>query len=88
MNNTVTLNEKLNVVQGGFLARVLNQIKVFRRQKKAVRELEALSDRLLRDIGIDRSQIREVVRSGRVFTPLAADRTSRPERSTEFRQAA
>ncbi len=92
MNNTVNLNEKSNVVHGsfqrGFVVRVLDQIKDYIEHKKAVRQLNALSDRMLRDIGIDRSDISETVKSRGAFTNLVSNKTGRPDLSTEYRQAA
>jgi uncharacterized protein YjiS (DUF1127 family) len=38
-----------------------------RRLRRAERDLETFDDRMLRDIGIGRSEIRRVVRNGRSF---------------------
>ena len=47
-----------------FLANFLRAISAFRRYRAAVRQLSNLDDRALRDIGLNRSMIREAARFG------------------------
>jgi uncharacterized protein YjiS (DUF1127 family) len=47
----------LRLVDGSALRRSLGWISLWRRRRTAIRELQALSDHHLADIGLDRSQI-------------------------------
>lgn len=47
---------------GAIARRSAGRVRARQRQKRAVRELERLDDRTLRDIGINRADIRQVVR--------------------------
>ena len=47
----------LRLVNGSALRRSLGWISLWRRRRTAIRELQALSDHHLADIGLDRSQI-------------------------------
>ena len=57
-----------------------SRLAAWRRYREAVRELSALSDRELDDLGIGRSDIDTVVRQGDAAPPVAALRGSdRPD---------
>lgn len=48
-----------------FIAQILKAIRRFFEQQYALEELSSMSDRSLRDIGIERHEIARVVRQGR-----------------------
>ena len=58
---TPSLLQRLGAVLGGLAAHLIER----HRQLKAEGELRALDDRMLRDIGLRRSEIGRVVRYGR-----------------------
>ena len=92
MSNSVNMANNANVVHGSFrrsiVSRVIDQIKVWNERRAAIRQLNALSDRLLLDIGVERHEIAAVVKKQGEFTRLVAEETSRPEVSGEIRKAA
>lgn len=92
MKNTVSKIENSNVVRGefkrGIVTRAIDMIKSRYEQGLATRHLNALSDRMLKDIGIERFEISEAVRSNGAFASLIATRAPRPELYTELRRAA
>ena len=63
-----------NVVHGqfqrNFLVRVVNRLQAWNRRRLAIRELQAMPDSLLRDLGIERYEIRDVVLNGGNFSQL------------------
>ncbi len=95
MKNTVNMKDNSKVVHGEFGRGLLSQvIRTFHRiqalieRKKAIRHLNTLPDRLLRDIGVERYQIHELVRTRGTLTQLAAQPTRQPDTSTDFRRVA
>ena len=92
MNNNVNMNENSNIVHGefrrGLLARTLDQVKTWNERRIAVRQLSALSDRMLDDIGIDRFEISSIVRHQGSFAPISVDRPDQPTESAVIREAA
>ena len=92
MNSNVNMNEKSNVVRGefrrGMLARVIDQVKSWNERRVAIRQLSALSDRMLSDIGIDRFEISSVVRQQGSFVSIGTDRPDQSTESAEIREAA
>jgi uncharacterized protein YjiS (DUF1127 family) len=48
-----------------YLATMIRGLAEWRRYRMAVRELHSLDDRILRDIGLDRSEIKRVALNGR-----------------------
>ena len=69
MRTTERTENPGTVVHGDFRhsfpARVIGRFLAWRRRRMAVRELQALPDSLLKDIGVHRHEIEEVVRYGR-----------------------
>ena len=92
MKNTVNTAEHDNVVQGefkrSFVTRMVEQFKSWNERRVAIRQLSQLSDRMLRDIGIERSQIREAAARKGEFAEIAIARESNPSVTAEIRQAA
>ena len=74
MSNTDFQTGQENVVRGNFrqhfLLRLAARFTTWRHQRQAVRELQAMSDSLLRDLGIERYEIEDVVQRGGDFTLL------------------
>ncbi len=66
MSTTSIFSNRGNVVQGRFqrsiLVRLVDRIRTWNDDRVAIRQLNALSDRLLQDIGIERENIAEAVR--------------------------
>lgn len=92
MKNTVNVHGSSKVVRGefnrGFLSRMIGKIRVWNENRLAMSQLEALSDRLLQDIGIERGQIREAVTRRGVFARIAPGQAESRVRKPEVRQAA
>lgn len=65
----------------GLVRRLANRVIAGRRRRRVIRELSALDDRLLRDIGITRWQIPQVADAGKIEAPVAPV-VSRPVRVT------
>ena len=63
-----------NVVSGSFrkglVARLISRFGAWNQRRLAIRELEAMPDVFLRDIGIERFQIRDVVNQSAHFVAL------------------
>ena len=82
-----------NVVQGRFqrsvLVRLVDRIRTWNENRIAMNQLNALPDRLLRDIGIERQNIAEAVRQLHSHAGVAMTR-HRPEAGIQedFRKAA
>ena len=82
MNGTLDMQKKSNIVHGSFreglISRMIRQIKDWNHRREVIRQLHTLSDTMLRDIGVERYQIADVVnRRGRftrvhVATPASA----------------
>ncbi len=96
MNNTVNMKENAqenaNVVHGkfrqGIVARAFCLIKSLIERRNTIRQLNALSDRMLLDIGIERAQIRNSINHRGAFTQLVSSRTNQPDAAVDFRRAA
>ncbi|WP_423905802.1 DUF1127 domain-containing protein [Candidatus Spongiihabitans sp.] len=95
MKNTVNMKDNSKVVHGEFgrgllsqVIRAFHRVKALIERKKAIRHLNALPDRLLRDIGVERYQIDALVRTRGTLTQLAVQPTSQPDTSADFRRAA
>ncbi len=80
---TVRTNEQIanpeNVVLGqfqrNFLVRLIHRLQAWNRRRLAIRELQAMPDSLLRDLGIERYEIRDVVLNGGDFSQLRPRKT-------------
>ncbi len=96
MNNVAIMSDRRNVIHNSFrrgiARRIVDRIKSWDERRKAVRQLTAMSDRLLQDIGIERHEIYQSVnRSGApviMTVKPAFERTCKPEVSEELRKAA
>ena len=76
MNNLAQISQSENVVKGVFrpniLIRAARRLIAWNQRRLAVRELNAMSDTLLRDLGIERYQISDVVNRKGDFSGLEA----------------
>jgi len=92
MSNSSITTENINVVQGsfrrGYLSRVVDRIKAWHERRVATRQLNALSDRMLRDIGVERHKIDQAVNRSGLYTKLVTEKTSSIEVSGEIKRAA
>jgi len=80
MNNLAEMNDKMNVVHGTFrrniLVRIFARVGVWNRRRQAISQLNAMPDSLLRDLGIERHEIADVVNQTGQFAEL---RPTRPD---------
>ncbi|MGI9310836.1 MAG: DUF1127 domain-containing protein [bacterium] len=80
-----------NPLSATILSKAWHALKDWNNRRIAVRELSAMPDALLRDIGIERYQIREVVRHGGARSQVHALRQptiKRAARPAEIKKAA
>lgn len=74
MSNFAQIAQPENVVKGAFrpniLVRMLHSVQAWNQRRLAIRELNAMSDSLLRDLGIERYQISDVVNRTGDFSGL------------------
>lgn len=67
MNNLLQMNRRQNVVQGAFkrnaVAKYFGRLRAWNQRRLAIRELQAMPESLLKDLGIERYQIADVVNS-------------------------
>ncbi len=79
MRTTEIFTGEENVVSGNFrrplVLRLVGRLKAWNRRRLAVRELQAMSDYLLRDLGIERFQISDAVKNSGEFTRLPQAKT-------------
>ena len=59
-----------------YIATLLRAFAQWRTHRIAIRELAALDDRALGDIGLNRTMIRQVVRTGRPFSTTSHANTA------------
>ena len=96
MNNIAMMGDHRNVInrsfRRGITKRIIDRIQFWNERRKAIRQLSAMSDRLLHDIGIERHEIYQAVYQpgALVKAPvkIASERTCKTEVSEELRQAA
>ena len=78
MSNLAQVKQSENVFKGSFrrniLVRVAKRLSAWNQRRLAVLELNAMSDSLLRDLGIERYQISDVVNRRGEFSGLEAIR--------------
>ena len=90
MSNMTSNNS--NVVAGSFrrglVARTLNRISTWNERRIAVQQLNTMSDRMLKDIGIDRSEIGQVVMRPAAFAELNTLHSESSEVSRKIQRAA
>ena len=74
MSKSVAMNTSNNVIQAPFkrnvFARLAGRVIAWNKRRAAIRELRAMPDVLLQDIGIERYQIAEVVNGSGSLTRL------------------
>ena len=92
MNNIATMGDRRNIIQNSFrrgiTRRIIDRIKYWNERRKAVRQLMAMSDRLLQDIGIERHEIYQSVHKPCAPVKMVSERTCKPEATGELRKAA
>ncbi|MGI9318667.1 MAG: DUF1127 domain-containing protein [bacterium] len=74
MSNLAQIAQSENVVKGAFrrniLVRAFRRVQAWNQRRLAILELNAMSDSLLKDLGIERYQISDVVNRKGEFTGL------------------
>ena len=92
MENISIMGDQANVIHNSFrhgiTRRIIDQIKFWNGRKAAIRQLTAMSDRLLQDIGIERHEIYQSVYQPCASVKMVSERTGKPEVSGELRKAA
>lgn len=80
MSNLTQINGQPNILQGTFkrnpVASVLGKLRAWSKRRQAVRELQAMPDSLLRDLGIERFQIVDVVNNSGEFARIRPTRSA------------
>ena len=81
-----------NIVEVSFrrslTARIFDRISTWNDQRVATAQLNAMSDRLLKDIGINRYQIEQAVKRPADFAELSTIKVVSPEVSSDIQRAA
>ncbi len=72
----------------GIIGRLVDRISIWNERRKAVQQLNMMSDRLLRDIGIDRSDIDAAVKRPADYSQLPSTSTVAPISAEEISKAA
>ncbi|NKB78010.1 MAG: DUF1127 domain-containing protein [Gammaproteobacteria bacterium] len=92
MNNTVNNENKSNVFQGrfrkSFVERMFDQFKEWNNRRQAIQQLNMMSDSFLRDIGIERYQISDVVNQKGAFAELNISHNKAAKTASEIKRAA
>lgn len=92
MKNISIMGDQTNVIhrpfRRGIARRIIGRIKYWNERRQAMRQLAAMSDRLLQDIGIERHEIYQSVYRGAAPVKMVPERTGKPEVSEELRKAA
>ncbi len=92
MNNITMMGDRKNVIHNSFrrgiARRIIDRIQFWNERRNAVRQLAAMSDRLLEDIGIERHEIYQSVHRPGAPVKMSLERTGKPEVSEELRKAA
>ncbi len=93
MNNTVNSENKSNVFQGrfrrSFVKRMVDQLKDWNNRRQAIQQLNQMSDNFLKDIGIERYQISDLVNQKGTFAafPISHNKAVKKP-ATEIKRAA
>ena len=91
MSTTSIFSNRGTVVQGRFqrsvLVRLVDRVRTWNDDRVAIRQLNALSDRLLQDIGIERENIAEAVRHPHTGVAITRHRHAAGTQE-DFRKAA
>ena len=86
------MSNNSNVVVGGFergpLTRLIDRIRTWNDRRVAVKQLTAMSDRLLQDIGINRHEIHMAVKRPSTYARLVSRHIEISDNSQGFRKAA
>lgn len=72
----------------GIFRRISGQIKIWNEKRAAIRHLNTLSDRMLKDIGIERHEIGMVIKRPGPFVKIVPRRAGTPETPETLRKAA
>ena len=92
MNNTVNKYEQSNVLHGRFrknaMQRLIGRIKEWNNRRQAIKQLQMMPDSFLRDIGIERYQISDVVNQKGAFKRLHVSQAKKPVTATTRKEAA
>jgi uncharacterized protein YjiS (DUF1127 family) len=92
MNITANMNKQSNIVEGAFergvFTRMADKFTTWNEHRQAVRQLSAMSDRMLKDIGIERYEIADAVKQPRGLTRLDTKTTSISQGSLDIQKAA
>ncbi len=90
MSNITSINS--NVVEGtfrrGLIARTFDRLLAWNERRIAIQQLNTMSDRMLKDIGIDRSEIGQVVKRPAAFAKLNVLHSETSEVSRNIQRAA
>ena len=90
MSNMTSINS--NVVKGtfrrGLIARTFDRISTWNERRIAVQQLNTMSDRMLKDIGIDRCEIGQAVKRPAAFAELNIPHSDTSEVSRNIQRAA
>ena len=92
MENISIMGDQTNVIHNSFrrgiTRRIIGRIKYWNERRAAIRQLTAMSDRLLQDIGIERHEIYQSVYRPSAPVKMVSERIGKPEVSGELRKAA
>ncbi len=86
------MNKDSNIIQGAFergvFTRMADKFQVWNERRVAIRQLNAMPDRLLQDIGINRYDITAAVNKSGRFAKLDTRPAGAAKDSLEFQKAA
>jgi len=92
MNKIAMMSDHSNVIHSSFkrtaIRRIVDRIRAWNERRAAIRQLHAMSDRMLRDIGIQRHEIHAAVNRTSVSAKIVPARINKPEAPGELRKAA
>ncbi len=88
----INLNNHSNIVRGnfrgGFASRILHKVRNWNARRIAIRQLRALPESLLRDIGIERHQIVDAVKMQGQFAVIPMRPLADQPATVEFQRDA